>query len=292
MNAWIGPFGFEQAFLGKFASATRRNTWYMKYKTCKQAGRTVDDYSIEFQQLWWKIDSQRAMPMESVLADYLSGLDPNVAMLVYGLAPLTLDDAIDKAKKVELGQMNASANIQQNARIQLLEQQNFILNTQLAQQNKGGDNKPSNNNYNKPPKPNTNRPGQNRGGGKGNGRNWNRPKDGQNNYNNNRNQDRNRDEKRCFRCGQTGHFIRDCLAENVDLNMIHAEQNEQDEELFRNPWEQEEQEVNFYGRTRYHLMRYNVWDDLRLTPTTAIFRDLMQLPQFREPIRRKLDEIE
>src|SRR5688500_2044741 len=105
------------------------------------------------------------MPMKSVLADYLSGLDPNVVMLVYGLAPLTLDDAIDKAKKVELGQMNASVNIQQNARIQLLEQQNFILNTQLAQQNKKGDNEPSNNNnQNKPPKSSTNRPGQNRGG--------------------------------------------------------------------------------------------------------------------------------
>ena len=48
------------------------------------------------------------MPMESVLADYLSGLDPNIAMLVYGLASLTIDDAIDKTKKVELGQMNAS----------------------------------------------------------------------------------------------------------------------------------------------------------------------------------------
>ena len=43
------------------------------------------------------------MPMESVLADYLSELDPNIAMLVYELAPLTIDDTIDKAKKVELG---------------------------------------------------------------------------------------------------------------------------------------------------------------------------------------------
>src|SRR5687768_536276 len=39
-------------------------------------------------------------------------------------------------------------------------------------------------------------------------------------------------------------------------------------------------------------MQYNVWDDLRLIPTTAMFRDLMQLPQFREPVKRKLDEIE
>ena len=43
------------------------------------------------------------MPIESVLADYLSGLDPNIAMLIYRLAPLIVDDAIDKAKKVKLG---------------------------------------------------------------------------------------------------------------------------------------------------------------------------------------------
>ena len=116
----------------------------MKYKACKQAGRTVDEYSIEFQQLWWKIDPQRAMPIESVLADYLAGLDPNVAMLVYGLAPLTLDDAIDKAKKVELGQLNATATLQTNARIHQLEQQNFILNTQLAQVNENTTNNNNN----------------------------------------------------------------------------------------------------------------------------------------------------
>ena len=62
------------------------------------------------------------MPNESILADYLSGLDPNIAMLVYGLASLTIDDAIDKAKKVELRQMNASNSIQANIRLQQLEQ--------------------------------------------------------------------------------------------------------------------------------------------------------------------------
>ena len=118
---WNGLFGFENAFLAKFALVTRRNTWYMKYKTCKQAGRTIDEYSIEFQQLWWKIDPQRMMPMESVLADYLSGLDPSIAILVYGLASLTIDDAIDKVKKIELGQMNASNSIQANVRLQQLE---------------------------------------------------------------------------------------------------------------------------------------------------------------------------
>ena len=89
----------------------------MKYKVCKQTKRTVNEYSIEFQQLQWKIDPQRAISNESVLANYLSGLDPNITMLIYGLAPLTIDDAIDKAKKVELGQMNTSNSIQTNIRL-------------------------------------------------------------------------------------------------------------------------------------------------------------------------------
>jgi len=58
------------------------------------------------------------MPMESVLADYLLGLDSNIAMLMYKLALLTIDDAIDKAKKVELGQMSASNALQANVRLQ------------------------------------------------------------------------------------------------------------------------------------------------------------------------------
>ena len=71
--------------------------------------------------------------MESVLADYLSGLDPNIAMLVYGLASLTIEDTIDKAKKVELEQMSASNVLPANIRLQQLEQQNFLLNSQIMQ---------------------------------------------------------------------------------------------------------------------------------------------------------------
>ena len=60
--------------------------------------------------------------MESTLADYLSELDSNITILVYGLTSFTLDDTIDKAKKIELGQMNATNTIQTNVRIQQLEQ--------------------------------------------------------------------------------------------------------------------------------------------------------------------------
>ena len=40
---------FQHVFLTKFTSLTRKNTWYLKYKSCKQAGRTIDEYAIDFQ---------------------------------------------------------------------------------------------------------------------------------------------------------------------------------------------------------------------------------------------------
>ncbi len=52
------------------------------------------------------------MPVDSVLADFMSGLDLNISMLLYGLALTNLDEAIMKAKMIEMGQKNALGAIQ------------------------------------------------------------------------------------------------------------------------------------------------------------------------------------
>ncbi len=57
------------------------------------------------------------MPADSVLADFMSGLDSNISMLLYGLAPTSLDEAIMKAKMIEIRQKNASGAIQVNAKM-------------------------------------------------------------------------------------------------------------------------------------------------------------------------------
>ncbi len=51
------------------------------------------------------------MPADSVLADFMSGLDLNISMLLYGLALTNLDEAIMKAKMIEIGQKNTSGAI-------------------------------------------------------------------------------------------------------------------------------------------------------------------------------------
>ena len=43
------------------------------------------------------------MLADSVLADFMLGLDPNISMLLYGLALISLDEAIMKAKMIEMG---------------------------------------------------------------------------------------------------------------------------------------------------------------------------------------------
>ena len=72
------------------------------------------------------------MSANSVLADFILGLDSNISMLLYGLVPTNLDEAIMKAKMIEIGQKNALGAIQVNAKMTQLETENQVLQQQLA----------------------------------------------------------------------------------------------------------------------------------------------------------------
>ncbi len=67
------------------------------------------------------------MSADSVLADFMSELNSNISMLLYGLALTNLDEAIMKAKIIEIGQKNASGVIQVNAKMTQLETKNQVL---------------------------------------------------------------------------------------------------------------------------------------------------------------------
>ncbi len=68
------------------------------------------------------------MLAESILADFMFALDPNISIMLYRLALESLDKAIRKAKIIEIGQKNASEAIQYNAKIVQLEQKNECYN--------------------------------------------------------------------------------------------------------------------------------------------------------------------
>jgi len=67
------------------------------------------------------------MPADSILADFISGLDLNISILLYGLALTNLDEAIMKVKIIEMRQKNASRVIQVNAKMTQLKTENQVL---------------------------------------------------------------------------------------------------------------------------------------------------------------------
>ncbi len=67
------------------------------------------------------------MPADSVLVNFISGLNLNISMLLYELASTNLDEVIMKAKIIEMGQKNASRAIQVNAKMMQLETENQVL---------------------------------------------------------------------------------------------------------------------------------------------------------------------
>jgi len=67
------------------------------------------------------------MSVDSILADFISGLDLNISMLLYGLVLTNLDEAIMKAKMIEMEQKNTSEAIQVNTKMMQLETENQVL---------------------------------------------------------------------------------------------------------------------------------------------------------------------
>ncbi len=51
------------------------------------------------------------MPADSILVNFISGLDFNISMLLYRLALTNLDEVIIKAKMIEIEQKNISEAI-------------------------------------------------------------------------------------------------------------------------------------------------------------------------------------
>jgi len=67
------------------------------------------------------------MSVDSILANFMSRLDSNIFMLLYELALTNLDEAIMKAKIIEMGQKNALGAIQVNAKMTQLETENQVF---------------------------------------------------------------------------------------------------------------------------------------------------------------------
>ena len=81
----------------------------------------MDVYALKFQANWQKVDQRGMMSADSVLADFMFELDPQISVMLYGLTPTTLDEANMKAKMIEMEQKNATGTVQFNVKIAQLE---------------------------------------------------------------------------------------------------------------------------------------------------------------------------
>ncbi len=67
------------------------------------------------------------MLANNILTDFMLGLDPNISILLYGLVSTNLNEAIIKAKMIEMKQKNTSGISQVNVKMIQLEIENQVL---------------------------------------------------------------------------------------------------------------------------------------------------------------------
>ena len=260
----------------------------------------VNTYAIEFQAALRKVDRQQTTLRESIVNDFLAGLDPNISVMVYAFAPVTLEDAIQKAKMVEQGQKNATQALTANHMVATLQQQNQVLQQQVEQksQNLG---KPQQSNWKPKPKPYNQRDGRNRGSGKGNNPNWNRPRNNPSNNNNRQNNNRKPNNGNCYKCGKSGHIARHCQSTNR-VNYVSQEEQRQLEEEWSSEEEEdlEETTINLHqnkDKPKSNLRKgssyeYNVVKDMFWTMSNATYGDLMKDKKYRKPVMEALEELD
>src|SRR6266540_4367336 len=201
--------------------------------------------------------------------------------MLYGLALASLDEAIMKAKMIEMGQRNAAGTMQFNAKVAQLEQENALLHQQLEwqprpqlqqqqmpqpQQTQQTQRLPQN----QVVKPQWKLFGKLQPKGRGFNPPWNRKQLDNQPPNSNRNDKGN---LRCHGCRQKGHFRKDCLAEGSNMNHLTEESEEEEMEVNNNQItpksilkkpEEEERQVNL--RRDSNPYQYDVVNDFRWTP--------------------------
>src|SRR6266540_3536011 len=153
--------------------------------------------------------------------------------MLYGLALASLDEAIMKAKMIEMGQRNAAGTMQFNAKVAQLEQENALLHQQLEWQPRPPQLQPQSQpqqqqtqrfSQNQVVKPQWKPFGKPRPKGRGFNSPWNRKQLDSQPPNSNRNDKGN---LRYHSYGQKGHFRKDCLAEGSNVNTLREEEEEE-----------------------------------------------------------------
>src|SRR5579871_1872554 len=95
---------FDERFIAHFSPETKQNQWYYELMTIRQTSEeNVDEYSRQFRKLLRKVNTQNLVPDALQVQMFLYRLDPLLTPLVSTDNPANLNAAMERAKVVETG---------------------------------------------------------------------------------------------------------------------------------------------------------------------------------------------
>src|SRR6266540_6544499 len=119
INGWSGGNAvnnLKDLLVTRFASNSTKDVWYGDYLNCRQdTMESVKEYSNRFKKLHKKVDPNNRTPAANTICQFLSRLNPMIALMVYASRPENLNVAINTAKSIEAGYKITQKNVQQQS---------------------------------------------------------------------------------------------------------------------------------------------------------------------------------
>src|SRR6266542_3769326 len=105
INGWIGgnaTNNLKDLLIERFASDSTKDVWYGDYLNCRQGiTESVEEYGNRFKKLQKKVDPGNGTPAANTIRQFLSGLNPAIAPIVYVSTPGNLNAAVKTVKSIE-----------------------------------------------------------------------------------------------------------------------------------------------------------------------------------------------
>jgi len=116
-NAWArgnAANNLKDLMIARFALDSIKDIWYDNYLNCWQGiMESVEEYSNRFKRLHKKVDPNNGTPAANIIRQFLSGLNPVIALMVYASGPGNLNATVNIAKSIEAGYKITQRNVQQ-----------------------------------------------------------------------------------------------------------------------------------------------------------------------------------